>query len=404
LQAQKNISVTAFASSKKIDGNVGAIDTLGDNVYVTSIGGDGYHRTESEVANKNAIHQTVFGGNADFRIRSLLLGISGIHSYFSAPLEPAYQPYNQFSFRGDKLTNGGIHYDWQYRNFNFFGEGAIDDGGGKALVSGLMISVDPRVDLAFLYRNYGRDFHSLYANAFAEASTVNNEHGLYSGISIRPFRKWQIDAYADFFSKPWIAFQIDAPSNGTEYLVQLTFKPNKVLEIYTRWKDESKQQNASLNDEPLDYPADVRKQNLRFNITYRVTPAITVRSRAEWVIFKEENLNKQSGFLAYQDVIWRKLGFPLSLTGRFCLFDADSYDARIYAYENDVLYAYAVPAFSNRGMRFYLLARYTLTRGIDMWVRFAQTYYSNLDVVGSGLDEIDGNTKSEIKAEVRFKF
>jgi hypothetical protein len=25
-------------------------------------------------------------------------------------------------------------------------------------------------------------------------------------------------------------------------------------------------------------------------------------------------------------------------------------------------------------------------------------------VIGSGLDEINGNTKSEIKAEVRFKF
>ena len=124
----------------------------------------------------------------------------------------------------------------------------------------------------------------------------------------------------------------------------------------------------------------------------------------EWVLFKEEKRATQHGFLAYQDVAFRKIGSPLHLAGRFCLFDADTYDARIYAYENDVLYAYSIPAFSHRGMRLYLLARYTVTQGIDIWLRFAQTYYTNLDVIGSGLDEIEGNTKSEVKAEVRFKF
>ena len=112
----------------------------------------------------------------------------------------------------------------------------------------------------------------------------------------------------------------------------------------------------------------------------------------------------QLGFLAYQDLVFRKLGSPLQLTGRICLFDTDDYDARIYAYENDVLYAYSVPAFSDQGMRLYAIARYTVTRGIDIWLRYAQTYYTKLNVIGSGLDEINGNTKSEIKAEVRFKF
>lgn len=400
----KNISVTAFISHKKIDGNVGAVDTLGDNIFVTSIGGDGYHRTPAEVADKNTISQTVFGGNADFRIHTLTLGLSAIHSQFSVPLEPAVDPYSQFHFHGDHLTTGGAHYDWQYHNFNLFGEAAIDDDGGKALISGLLISIDPRIDLSMIYRNYGKDFHSLYANSFAESSTTDNEKGLYNGIIIRPARGWELDAYADFFKKPWLDFGIDAPSNGSDYLVQLNYKPNKVLVIYARWKDETKQQNSTLNDEPLDYIVNARKQNLRFDLNYKATPSVTIHSRAEWVFFKEEKLQTQNGFLAYQDIIFHKLGSPLQLTGRICLFDADTYDARIYAYETDVLYAYAVPAFSNRGMRFYVVARYNIIRGIDVWLRFAQTYYSNLDVIGSGLDEIQGNTKSEIKAEVRFKF
>jgi len=400
----KKFYITAFASYKKIDGNVGAVDTLGENVYVTSVGGDGLHRTESELADKNAIKQSVYGVNIDYAFNSLNIGITGLRSQFSAPLQPSNEPYNEFKFSGDHLANGAVHYDWNYRNFNLFGEGAMSEGGGMGFLSGMLISVDPRIDFALLYRNYSRDFHSLYANAFAESSTADNESGLYTGVIIRPVRKWQIDGYVDFFKKPWLDFNIDAPSSGTEYLLQVTYKPNKVLEIYGRWKDETKQQNSSLNDEPFDYVVDTRKQNLRFQVSYKATRSIALRSRVEWVIFKEEMMSTQHGFLAYQDVVYKKMGFPLQLTGRFCLFDADTYDARIYAYENDVLYAYSIPSFSNRGIRFYLIGRYTITRGLDFWMRFAQTYYSNLDVVGSGLDEIQGNTKSEIKAELRLKF
>jgi hypothetical protein len=400
----ENISLTAFASSKKIDGNIGTVDTLGEDVFVTSIGGDGLHRTASEVENKNTVQQTVTGANADFRIRSLTVGASAIYSKYSVPLIPSFQPYNQFKFRGDQLTNFGIHYDWQYRNFNLFGEAAIDDEGGKALVTGMLISIDPKVDLALLYRNYGKDFHSLYANSFAESSTTDNESGMYSGIIIRPSRAWTISGYIDFFSKPWLDYGIDAPSDGVEVLTQVTYKPNRSLEIYARWKNESKQQNATANEEPLDYLVNTSKQNLRINLSYKISPAFLIKSRAEWVFYQEGEQDVQYGFLAYQDLVFRKLGSPLQLTGRICLFDTDDYDARIYAYENDVLYAYSVPAFSDQGMRFYAIARYTVTRGIDIWLRYAQTYYTTLNVIGSGLDEINGNTKSEIKAEVRFKF
>jgi hypothetical protein len=154
----------------------------------------------------------------------------------------------------------------------------------------------------------------------------------------------------------------------------------------------------------MDYVVNARRQNLRLNLTYQLSPAVAIRSRTEWVFFKEDQLPTKHGFLVYQDFIWKIRGLPLQLTGRFCLFDADSYDARVYAYESDVLYSYSVPSFYNRGIRYYLLARYSVTRGIDIWVRFAQTYYSNIDIISSGLEEINGNTKSEVKAEIRFRF
>jgi DNA uptake protein ComE-like DNA-binding protein len=400
----KHLNVTLFGSYKKIDGNIVTVDTIDENNTVTSIGGDGYHRTESEVADKNTVTQRAYGANIEYAKRTFSAGGTFFHTDFSVPIEPTYQPYNIYAFRGDQLSNYGAHFTWQYRNFNFFGEGALSDPGGFGGVAGLLMSVDRRVDLALLYRNYAKDFYSAYANAFGESSTNTNERGLYAGIVIRPARGWELNAYADFFKKPWLAYQVDAPSLGTDFLLQLNYKPSKVFSMYFRYRDKSKQQNSSLNDEPLDYVVSTEQQNFRFHFEYKASPSFTFRSRAEWVLFEEEKVTPAHGFLVYQDVIFRQLRFPLQLTGRFCLFDGDTYDSRIYAYENEVLYVYSVPAFYNRGIRWYLMARYTVTRGVDLWVRYAQIYYTNIDVIGNGLDEINGNTKSELKAELRLRF
>ena len=100
----------------------------------------------------------------------------------------------------------------------------------------------------------------------------------------------------------------------------------------------------------------------------------------------------------------KKMGFPLSANARFAVFRTPSYNTRIYAYENDVLYSFSIPAYYGNGIRYYFTLRYNATRWLDVWVRWAQTYRSDVKVIGSGLDAIDGNKRSEIKVQMRVKF
>ena len=76
----------------------------------------------------------------------------------------------------------------------------------------------------------------------------------------------------------------------------------------------------------------------------------------------------------------------------------------MYAYENDVLYGYSIPAFYDKGFRYYFTLNYDLTKKISIWLRWAQTIYRDKDYVGSGLDEVKGNKKSEIKLQIRWVF
>ena len=94
----------------------------------------------------------------------------------------------------------------------------------------------------------------------------------------------------------------------------------------------------------------------------------------------------------------------LKLTARYALFDADDYDTRQYVYEQDVLLAVSVPALYGQGTRVYGIAEIRLNRAITLWLRYAETRYRHQAEVGSGLETIQGELRSEVKAQLRVKF
>mgnify|MGYP003297920873 CR=1 FL=1 len=147
----------------------------------------------------------------------------------------------------------------------------------------------------------------------------------------------------------------------------------------------------------------VCKQSGRLEIEYKITSGITLRNRFEVSDYKKSKIN-EVGFLAYQDLIYDPLQSKFSGNIRFAVFNTPGFDSRIYAYENDVLYSYSVLAYQHSGIRFYFNGRLQLRRDVDMWMKYSLSSYSNLDKIGSGLDEITGSHRSEIKLQFRYQF
>ena len=90
------------------------------------------------------------------------------------------------------------------------------------------------------------------------------------------------------------------------------------------------------------------------------------------------------------------------ITARIALFNIDTYDARIYATESDVLYQYAVPLFQNTGTCYYLVWHQRIHKRVDFWIKYSNTTYSNVQSISSGLQEIKGNTLSDLRIQVRL--
>lgn len=131
----------------------------------------------------------------------------------------------------------------------------------------------------------------------------------------------------------------------------------------------------------------------------KVSTDVTFRARAENVWY-----GSASGFMMYADVLFKPVMKRLSGNARLQYFETDNYDTRIYTYENDVLYSYSIPMVYGKGYRYYLNLRYNLFKDVSLWARLAQTRYLDREVIGSGLDKIDGKAKTELKVELFWRF
>lgn len=391
-------SLTPFFSGKKVD-----LSLSDSQREINSLGLSGLHRTRSELMNKHSAFQLVYGLNSQFNNKSLNIGLTAYHIQFSLPFAAGNSLYQQFNFTGKSLTNMGIHYSYTFKNTYVFGEAAHSLNSGFAGISGLMSSLTPQVSLVLLYRNYGKDYHSFFNQSVSESTNAQNEIGFYSGLSIKFSRKWEILAYSDFFRFPWLKFRVDAPSKGYEIFAQCSYAPNKKFKLICRFKQQVKEENS----DELNYTAAleaIEKQNYRLEINYKVNDSFSLRNRAEILQYNKFSAKAEFGFLTYQDIIYDPLSSKFSWNIRFGIFDTAGFNSRIYAYENDVLYSYSVPGYQGSGLRFYINGRYTIKRGLDIWLRYALLSYADQEIVGTGNDMIRGNHRSDIKFQLRYQF
>ncbi len=404
-QLNPALTINAFISRNKRDANVvEPTDSLlaEDFPDISSLQSSGLHRTASEIADKNSTTQTSFGFSVGFRHRKFQLALNAVSHKLSNPLQPREALYNRYYFTGTTLFNSSASYSWTFRNAHFFGEIATADLGAFASINGLLLSLGKGIETAFVYRNYQKEFTSFSTRVFGESRNPSNESGLYFGAKIQLAPRWKLNLYNDQWKNDWPRFSNDAPARGNELLLRLTYEERRRLIVYGQLKRELKESNfqSELQTSPT-----LPKETLQFRVhtAYQLVDGLEMRTRFDWgkVSQGPETLK---GISIYQDLIYRQMGSPWSLSCRYAIFDTEDYDIRFYHYENDVLYSFSIPAYFNGGIRYYLKVRYKIRGGPQLEIRFARSTFPKLGSIGSSLDQIQGNTKSELKCQLFWKF
>ena len=421
-------SGTVFYSNRMIDANVSVADSLNEVELVSSLQETGYHRTIGELLDRHAIRQQVVGGHLSYAIAHFEIGYTAHHTWLSAPLELRPSHYNQFYFQGQSLTNQGLDFKYVKGKYAVFGEMAMSYNNDAKVVEpvetptqtqtalrqaqgsfafagliGLTVKPAGYLNFTILYRDYGKAYQNLLGNAFGEGSRNQGQRGIYLGVEAAPAPYWNILAYADQFKFTWLTSQVNAPCRGHDYYLRISHSFNKRANAYMQFRSKTKMKNSTDAFVFSHYPIFYTKNAVRFNINYQIGRDFHGSNKAEYAHYYNEDGSNEHGYFLCQDIAYKPEYKPYSLSFRYAIFDAKDYNARIYAYESDVLYSFSVPALYGKGMRIYLLGKVKLFNALTLYARIGRTIYSDRDEIGNGLTLIEGNHKTDLKVEAIWK-
>ena len=162
-------------------------------------------------------------------------------------------------------------------------------------------------------------------------------------------------------------------------MIQLSRSLRRQSHFYIRFRQEEKGKNVILDPREIREGVEVyRKMNIRAQTEFQYNKEWTIRNRMEWISYKEARSMKESGFLCFLEAFYKPMLQPYAFNVRFQYFEADSYDSRVYAYENDVLYQFSIPSFYGSGYKVYVNGKVKFNKSFTCWLKLSRMWHNHL--------------------------
>ncbi len=367
--AIRDLGVIIFYSSNKIDATISqGPDSTGnhiENFYLT-----GTHTTPSLLLKKDAITETTFGMNLSYSIRNFKIGASFSEGRLSLPFYPAgISPEEVFDFRGKSNSVASLYYTSLLRRFLLFGEFSVSDYSNYAVVQGFSFRPSDRLTINLLYRNYAAGYFSFHGNGPGTGSSTSNETGLFGNFSFEAAKHVFISGGCDVEKYPWLKYLCSSPTWGMRHEVRIRAEPSvKVKVELSYYKRMSMSDIGGSNA----IPQQKKLTTSSFKGVARYSPTENI-SLAFRIDYRNAMPSDSKGVLMLQDINYKFRKIPLTIWFRYCLFNTDSWDSRIYTYENDLLYSFSIPAFSGEGSRSYIMAKCDIGKRTEVRLKYGIT-------------------------------
>ncbi len=398
----KSVNMDLFGSYKERDSDI-SMDKMSGKTYITSMPTTGYHRTGTELEKRKNLEETVCGLNVNYRYRNLILyggmflyqlGVDSVgYSYAYKKYAHAY-PDSRFYWTGFKF--GGA-------KCVVFGELAMDNEDNPAVISGMELNPAKNLSMSLLYRYYHDKYFSPLLGSLVEYSTPNGERGALLSIKFSPCKKVSLYGYMDVFSTRMLKYNMDRPSQGYEFNAELEYACNSKWTLKWKYKEKEKYKNSDGEVEADFYVVRTNLKRIRMESSYMLTKSIELRNRLESSFYSEDE-GSTFGMLSYVELGYKMAKGLFTCWFRYVYFDTDDYESRIYTYEHDLLYNFYTPAFQDKGNRVYVSLKWRMMNNLDFWFKCGRTWYSGMDEIGSGLQTIEGNSKTNLKMQLQYKF
>lgn len=397
----EKLELTAFYSNRKRTASVAGADSTR---FPSS---SGFHRTQNELDRRNNLGQLTYGGHLRWNTPAGFFGATAYRNEFSSYIVKAPSLSNKYDFEGKSNSVVSVDYRGLLGSVLLFGEAARSENGGTGVVAGLESPVGDRSSLVLHYRNYSRHFQSFMGTGFGESSShPRNEEGFYVGFRHSPGRIVTLSAYADQFLFPAPRSGLTQSAGGLDVLGLVEADFSRAFSLYLLLRSKTKgEEYRQLNDRGLEETVLGRnkRSSARLEGAYQVSREVRLRSRVEFVRARKAGKTSENGFLIYQDIRFYPVP-KLQIDARFTLFDTQSFDTRVYQFENDLLYVMSNTMLSGQGQRSYITVKYEAFKMLDIWLKYGVTFYEDVHTISSGLSEIQGRKKNSLGLQARLRF
>lgn len=394
LRPLPSFSADLFFSAKSTDGNLVSADTLSEEDYVSvSIYESGYHRNNAECKKKHALKELTTGLSLHWNTYRFKLGTNALYYNFTPALLPRGDVYQQYQDSGDNRWLISLDYKTSVRNIYLFGETAYSDQGAWATLNGLRWGID-WLSTSLLYRRYGKRYVSRYASGFGEFSNTSNEEGVYLGCYLTPVKNLKINLYYDWFHYFSPRYRATIPGYGKEVMGSVNYR-HFICEHHLHIKYE-------VRPEDLKGKGSVRrkKAEYRYQLNCKLAKCWELRTRFSMSHYRKD-ASRERGYMVYEDVIYAARNAKLKMQYRLAWFNT-TYQARIYTYENNVLYGYSFPFFNGEGWRTYLNLSWKPVRKLTCYLKAGLTIYPGIPSLSSGVTKVEGNKLCDVTLQLRI--
>lgn len=365
----RNFSLRMFCSVNKSDAALESSDNKSLD-YISSFYNTGLHNSISMMHRKDNYSGSDIGMNLFYNFKNAGIGLTFSQSRLSIPaLSEAGNPEEVYRFSGSLNNLWSVYYNALMNRIILAGEFTSGNNSEYALAQTVAIKPADRLTVSFLFRHYSPGFTSFHGRGPGISSTNRNETGLTGSFSFEAMKHLFIYGGTDIHFFSWLKYRATGPSSGIKQEIRVRYFPSENIETefscYMRTVMTDSEKSPGVPE-----PQKIYMKTLKAVIRYRVSENLRFMSRID---YSTESDGPGKGIMLLSDAAFSFRRIPVSLWLRSCIFSTDSWNSRIYTYENDLLYSFSVPALSGRGSRNYLMADWKFNDRLDLRIKYGIT-------------------------------
>jgi len=237
-----------------------------------------------------------------------------------------------------------------------------------------------------------------FRQRFLKNGKMSNEKGIYNIVDIAVNSKMKLVLSADYYHYDWLRYQVEAPTKNMDVSVKMEYRirRNSFLAGQYSYKTTNKNEQATPYFKSLDF---CKHHRFRLQFSYPLFGTSCMLKTELSGIANYSNNKTAWGWMLFQDIQFDIKKTGLNVKCRFAVFDTETYDERLYAYENDLTYTFTIGSYYYQGIKSYLVLKYKFSIG-ECQLKLSSVIFNNKNEIGSGLELINGNHRSEIKVQL----